>query len=70
MHEDGGGDMYWGQAKEHKGLAATTRNEERGMILVFPSGPPGIWQVRTGDEAKEGALEKILCWGKKKIHEF
>lgn len=69
-HEDGGGDVCRDKPRNIKGLAATTRSKERGMILVFPSGSSGFWQVRTGDGAKEEALEKVLCWGKKKILEF
>lgn len=54
-----------GQAKG-KGLAATTRSEERGMILVFFQGLQCFDKSGQKMKQKRKQLEKFLCWGKKK----
>lgn len=45
-------------------MAATTRIEERGMVLVFLQ-----CFDKSGQEMKQKRkqLEKVLCWGKKKL---
>lgn len=46
------------------------RSKERSMMLGFPQGLQFSNKSEQETKQKRKQLEKVLCWGKKEIHDF